>query len=350
MRRFDPVRPLRMAYVVGTFSAHPAVMGAMREFLNWAVRPDAAGTYRTANARCAAWVGATNAALADLGVPVRLAALGTVWTVLYTAPSRFNWLLQYYLRNEGITLSWVGTGRCLCSFDMTEADYDTLRERIVSATLAMQRDGWWLSAAEFPHGAREARRRLIGDMMKSVSVLPAPVARFYDAVMQRKHDDHHASHNDAANQFLHLISSSLFLVCYALVFRSVTIAMWLGVPALLARQFGHAVLEPDSHEAEKLLLGYNTRSKSVILVTYVLIPLAMLLRAGDWSYAAAAAQLTPTAQLWFSMTMAVVFGRVAVLTATHGINLALVWLVKLVTDPLTDLLAYRPWKGERSAA
>src|SRR5262245_57054366 len=40
MRRFDPAHPMRIAYVVGTFSAHPAVMGAMNEFLRWVVQPD----------------------------------------------------------------------------------------------------------------------------------------------------------------------------------------------------------------------------------------------------------------------------------------------------------------------
>ncbi len=35
MNRFDPERPLRVAYVIGTFSAHPVVMGAMNEFLRW---------------------------------------------------------------------------------------------------------------------------------------------------------------------------------------------------------------------------------------------------------------------------------------------------------------------------
>src|SRR5262249_35608662 len=40
MRRTDPDHPLRMAYVVGTFSAHPLAMGAMNEFLRWVMRPD----------------------------------------------------------------------------------------------------------------------------------------------------------------------------------------------------------------------------------------------------------------------------------------------------------------------
>ncbi len=53
--------------------------------------------------------------------------LATVWTVLFKAPSRYNWLLQYYLRAEGVTLSWVGTGRCLSSMDFTAEDYQDLQ-------------------------------------------------------------------------------------------------------------------------------------------------------------------------------------------------------------------------------
>ncbi len=48
MRRFDPTHPMRIAYVVGTFSAHPLVMGAMNEFLKWVVTPEAATLYQTA--------------------------------------------------------------------------------------------------------------------------------------------------------------------------------------------------------------------------------------------------------------------------------------------------------------
>jgi len=37
-----------------------------------------------------------------------------------------------------------------------------------------------------------------------------------------------------------------------------------------------------------------------------------------------------------------VAGRVAYLIWAHGPWLALVWLVKLVTDPITDVIAYSP--------
>src|SRR6185369_17047266 len=70
MRRFDPEHPMRIAYVVGTFSAHPLVMGAMREFLAWATSPDARAAYDEANARCTAWVQATNQRFADAGLPI----------------------------------------------------------------------------------------------------------------------------------------------------------------------------------------------------------------------------------------------------------------------------------------
>ena len=186
--------------------------------------------------------------------------------------------------------------------------------------------------------------------MRSIFRVPAPIESIYQAVMARKDDDHHASHNDAANQFLHLISSSIFLLCYLLILRSVTVAMWLGVPALLVRQFGHAVLEPDSHDAEKQLLGYNTRNKSLILLTYLMLPIVDVARAGAWSVDGFLTVAPAIALHWFWMTMLVVFGRAAYLTLTQGFGLAMIWLMKLVTDPVTDLIAYRPWRTERHPA
>ena len=52
MRRFDPEHPMRIAYVIGTFSAHPVVMGAMNEFLHWLLRPETPELYTEAQRRC----------------------------------------------------------------------------------------------------------------------------------------------------------------------------------------------------------------------------------------------------------------------------------------------------------
>ena len=119
MRRFDPESPMRIAYVVGTFSAHPAVMGAMNEFLRWVVEPQRRNSMRN---RISAAPSGCKRPIKNSPTPrcrLRVVNLATVWTVLFKEPSRYNWLLQYYLRAEGVTLSWVGTGRCLSSMDFT---------------------------------------------------------------------------------------------------------------------------------------------------------------------------------------------------------------------------------------
>jgi len=77
---------------------------------------------------------------------VRVANLSSIWTVVYTQPGRYNWMLQYYLRAEGLALSWVGTGRFIFSLNYDEADFAAVAERFVAAAAAMARDGWWWAA------------------------------------------------------------------------------------------------------------------------------------------------------------------------------------------------------------
>jgi glutamate-1-semialdehyde 2,1-aminomutase len=118
--------------------------------------------------------------------------------------------------------------------------------------------------------------------------------------------------------------------------------MWAGLAALFLRQVGHAVLEPPCHDKEAVLLGYNTRNKTLILGVYLLIPVAFLLQASSWSVEALWAMAAPMAQALFLWTGVVVAGRVAYLIGAKGFRLALVWFVKLITDPLTDIFAYSP--------
>jgi glutamate-1-semialdehyde 2,1-aminomutase len=342
MQRFDPERPLRLAYVIGTFSAHPVVMGAMNEFLRWATDPTTAPEYAAMNARCASWVERTNRALAAAALPVRLAHLATVWTVLFTEPGRYNWLLQYYLRAEGVTFSWVGTGRCLASMDFNGEDYDALAAKLVAAATKMQADGWWLTKDQHPGRDKSMRRALVREVLGSLVRVPRPVKRFYAEVMRRKQHDHHASHSNAVNQLLHLVSSSAFIGCYVLALRDLTTAMWAGLAALFLRQIGHAILEPPCHDKEATLLGYNTRNKTMILGAYLVIPVAHLIAVGAWTGEALWSIAAPVARELFGWTLAVVFGRVAYLVWTHGFRLAMVWLVKLSTDPVTDIVAYSP--------
>jgi len=348
MRRFDPSHPMRIAYVVGTFSAHPAVMGAMHEFLRWVVQPTTATLYKESNQRCAEWAQATNQKFAEAALPLRVVNLATVWTVLFTEPSRYNWLLQYYLRAEGITLSWVGTGRCLSSLDFTAEDYQDLQAKLLHAAQTMKADGWWLTAAEQPEREKIMRTRLIREMLGSLVQVPQPLKTFYAEVMQRKIDDHHASHSNGINQFFHLLSSSVFLYCYILALSDLTTAMCLGLASLFVRQFGHAILEPPCHDKEALLLGYNTRNKSLIVLGYVLIPIALMAQAGSWTLQGFGALLAPIALNWFLWTVLVVLGRVTYLVWKHDFRISMIWFIKLISDPVTDIFAYFPRWPQRA--
>jgi glutamate-1-semialdehyde 2,1-aminomutase len=342
MRRFDPAHPMRMAYVVGTFSAHPVVMGAMNEFLCWLTEPETPSRYDEMNEQCARWAQSTNRQLADAGLPLQIAHLGTIWTVLFTRPGRYNWLLQYYLKAEGVTMSWVGTGRCLTSMDFTPDDYADLEAKLLRAGHRMQADGWWPEPADQPRRAWSARARLAWDLARSLIRIPPPVQAFQAEVMRRKRDDHHASHSNVVNQLFHIISSSAFIGCYVIAFWNLTTAMWAGLAALFLRQIGHAILEPPCHDREALLLGYNTRNKTLILGAYILIPVVHLVQASAWTVAALRPLAPVVAQEWFLWTLVVVGGRVAYLTVAQNVRLALVWFVKLVTDPVTDIAAYSP--------
>lgn len=84
-----------------------------------------------------------NERLATAGLPVRVANLSTVWTILYDVPSRYNWMFQFYLRAEGLALSWVGSGRLIFSLNYSEEDFQLVTERFIRAAVAMQQDGWW---------------------------------------------------------------------------------------------------------------------------------------------------------------------------------------------------------------
>jgi len=148
MKRFREERPADICFARGTFNAHPYVMAAANAFLRALDRPEAAALYDGLDVLWNSRAARMNASLAAAGVPVRVANLSSIWTVLYTAPSRFNWMLQYYLREEGLMLSWVGTGRLIFSLNYSEADFDEVVTRFTRAAERMAANGWWWHAPD----------------------------------------------------------------------------------------------------------------------------------------------------------------------------------------------------------
>ena len=163
MKRFRDDRPADICFARGTFNSHPYVMGAMREFLVHLDTPEAQALYRGLDDTWNGRAQLLNERLQREGLPVRVANLSSIWTVCYTQPSRYNWLLQYYLRAEGLALSWVGTGRLIFSLNYTDKDFDAVADRFVAAARAMQQDGWWWRDPAITN--RSIKRRILKEMI-----------------------------------------------------------------------------------------------------------------------------------------------------------------------------------------
>jgi glutamate-1-semialdehyde 2,1-aminomutase len=165
MRRFREDRPADICFARGTFNAHPYVMGAMHEFL---LRIDTAAVrrlYRDLDGVWNARAQRLNEQLTAAQLPVRVANLSTIWTLYYAAPSRYNWMFQYYLRAAGLALSWVGTGRLIFSLNYAEADFAEAADRILSAAREMQLDGWWWTGPQLTN--KSIRRRVFKEMIQA---------------------------------------------------------------------------------------------------------------------------------------------------------------------------------------
>jgi len=163
MKRFREDRPADICFARGTFNSHPYVMGAMDAFLRYMETPAGRALYNGLDQRWNARAEMLNRRLEKEGLPVRVANLGTIWTVNYTVPSRYHWLLQYYLRAEGLALSWVGTGRLIFNFAYSDADFAEVCARFVAGARAMAEDGWWWSAGE--DAGKALRRRLVREVL-----------------------------------------------------------------------------------------------------------------------------------------------------------------------------------------
>src|SRR6201993_667607 len=165
MRRFREDRPVDVCFARGTFNSHPYVMTAMDEFLSRLASANFRSVYEGLDDIWNGRAAQLNDALASQNLPVRVANLSSIWMVHYTEPSRYNWMLQYYLRAEGLALSWVGTGRLIFSLNYTDADFAEVTKRFVAAATRMKQDGWWWHTPELTN--KTIRRKIMKEMIAS---------------------------------------------------------------------------------------------------------------------------------------------------------------------------------------
>jgi glutamate-1-semialdehyde 2,1-aminomutase len=147
-------------------------MGAMNEFLR---RLEAPAIRESYNRMDALWMDrrvALNKRLDDERLPVRVSNLSSIWTIDYCTPSRYNWMFQYYLRAEGLALSWIGSGRLIFSHNYTDADFTAVADRFLAAARSMHEDAWWWHTPALTN--KSIRRQIRREM---ASAIARPVRR-----------------------------------------------------------------------------------------------------------------------------------------------------------------------------
>ena len=165
MKRFKDDQPVNVSFARGTFNSHPFVMATMNEFLHRIELPYCQRLYRHSEQVWNARVEQLNQRLEDCALPLRVANLGSIWTILYTQPGRYNWMFQFYLRKHGILLSWVGSGRVIMSLNYTDEEFDSVMQCFVDAAFDMKGGGWWWFRPDLTNMA--IKRQLLGEMLKA---------------------------------------------------------------------------------------------------------------------------------------------------------------------------------------
>lgn len=153
MRRYKIDQPTNVCFARGTFNSHPHVLGAMDAFLTELENPtsDLAKHYADLEPLWNERAKALNQRLEAANLPVRVANMLSIWAITFPIPGRYHWLFQYYLKANGITLGWVGTGKLIFSHNFSDTDFTRVADKIVGAAEQMNGDGWfWQDAHAKP--------------------------------------------------------------------------------------------------------------------------------------------------------------------------------------------------------
>lgn len=163
MKRFKENQPANISFARGTFNSHPYVMASMNEFLHRIEQPEVRQIYQQANELWNTRVEQLNQQLETDALPVRIANLHSIWTILYTRPGRYNWMFQFYLRAEGLEMSWIGSGRIIMSLNYSDEDFYEVKTRFIRAAAKMKKDCWWWQSPQLTN--KTIKQQMLKEMV-----------------------------------------------------------------------------------------------------------------------------------------------------------------------------------------
>jgi glutamate-1-semialdehyde 2,1-aminomutase len=147
----------------------------MNEFLRRIQLPKIQALYQASEPLWNERVALFNQRILAEKLPLKITNMHSILSVIYTQPSRYNWMLQFYLRHAGLELSWTGTGRFIMSFSYTDEEFEQVIDCFVKAAKQMSQDGWWWSHLGLTNKA--IKRQFLGDMLAAMFPILSPVLR-----------------------------------------------------------------------------------------------------------------------------------------------------------------------------
>ncbi|MCW9031529.1 MAG: glutamate-1-semialdehyde 2,1-aminomutase, partial [Gammaproteobacteria bacterium] len=137
----------------------------MNEFLKKIESPEIRSSYQQIDQYWDNRVNTLNQKLANKKLPVKIVNMVSVWTILYTVPSRYNWMYQFYLRAQGLAISWVGSGRIIMSHDFSDQEYELVMNKMVAAAEEMENDGWWWKSESLTN--KSIKKQIVSEIVTS---------------------------------------------------------------------------------------------------------------------------------------------------------------------------------------
>jgi hypothetical protein len=180
------------------------------------------------------------------------------------------------------------------------------------------------------------------------------MAGFLEHLQLQRWDDHRYYHHSRINQTLHLVSAISFLCAYVLLFTNpaaASLAGWLA--AMTSRQIGHFFFEPKGYDEvnlathaykEEIKVGYNLRRKVILMAIWAFSPLLLYFDSTLFgifrSPGNSADFVRNTALMWLLIAAGGLIFRTVQLFLIKDVQTGLVWVTKILTDPLHDIKLY----------
>ena len=177
----------------------------------------------------------------------------------------------------------------------------------------------------------------------------------FETLREQRWDDHRYYHHSRINQFLHLLSALSFIVAYVYLFIDPVVSAYIAwLFAMTTRQAGHFFFEPKDYDTynqatqdhkEAIKIGYNLKRKRVLIACWLAVPVLAYFDAALFNFvmpdAAPDTLVDRIGWGWLWLGLAAVVFRMIQLTAIQSRRVALVWCIKILTDPCHDAVIYR---------